>query len=93
MSAARLIEECVEVGEVKLAFAGLGLLPTDGDFERVRSQRIDCRPDHRQLRRPVAGIVGLRAQNQVGVAIDHQGVMATVTNNLRQGYIRSCGPA
>ncbi len=84
MVLARLVEQGVDPGEVEPALLRLDLLPGDRHFQRIGVQLVDRRPDHRQLCRRIAGIVGLRPQHQEGRAVDHQRIAAVMTDKMWQ---------
>jgi len=51
-------------------------------------QILDRGPHFWKRRRPVAGVVGLRAKHQKWRAIDHQGIPAVLLNDTRDGVRR-----
>ena len=84
---ARLGEDCVDLRVVELARFGLELLPVDGCLDRIDVQCFGRGPHLRQRGRPVAGVVGLHAQHQIGRAIHHQGVAAIFLHDAGDGVV------
>ncbi len=82
---ARLGEDRVDLRVVELARLGLELLPVDGRLDRIDVQGLGGGPHLRQRGRPVAGVVGLHAQHQIGRAIHHQCVAAIFLHDAWDG--------
>ena len=80
---AGLFEDRVDDGEVEGAAGWLHLLPVDGDFEGVEAERFGGGPDGVEARGPAAGVVDLRAEEEVGCAVDHECGAAVVLDELR----------
>ena len=76
MVGARLLDHVIDHRVVELALARFQLLPVDGDLQRVDMHGSSHGPQRLQLLRPAAGVGDLRAQHEIGLAIDHQGVAA-----------------
>ena len=77
-------EKLIHDRVVELARLRLELLPIDRDFEGVGLGRLDGRPDPGQHRRPGAGIVALRAEDQERRAVHDQRVTSVFTHQMRQ---------
>ncbi|MCW0417150.1 hypothetical protein NB689_002904 [Xanthomonas sacchari] len=80
---ARLRQKSVDEGEIEAALFRFHLLPGDRHLHRVRPQRADRRPDLRQRRRIVAGVVDLRAKDQERRAVDQQGMPTVGAHQAR----------
>src|SRR5450631_2764193 len=76
MVSARSLYKLINVAEVKVAFLSFDLLPVCWRSDSVCMQSRQRIPHLRQFAWPGARIVNLAAENQVGMAIDHQSVAA-----------------
>ena len=68
---------------VEDAFGWLHLLPVDGDFEGVEAHALGRGPDGCEAVGPAAGVVDLRAEDEVGLAVDHEGRAALLGDEAR----------
>ena len=78
---AGLRENTVDLRVVELTLPGLELLPIDGNLQCIGVQVFNGGPHFWKCRRPVAGVVGLRAKHQKGRTVDHQGIASILLNN------------
>src|SRR5256885_168829 len=79
---ARLRQQSVHHRVVEMSLLGFELLPVDGDLKRVGVQRFNRRPHLAQRCGPRAGVVGLRAEDQVGCAVYEECVAAVLLDDV-----------
>ena len=73
MVLAGLVDDEVDVAEVEFVLRGFDLFPVDGGFDGVDVEGFEGGPGDGKRGGPGAGVVDLRAEEEVGVAIDDEG--------------------
>ena len=84
---ARLLDDGVNDRRVELARFRFELFPIDRNLQRVRVEIINRRPDLGQHRRPAAGIVALRAENQKRCTVHNQRMTSVLRHQMRQRVV------
>ena len=72
----RLLDQGIDEGKIEVAFLRFHLFPGHRNHQGVRVHLLHHRPYIRQGGGVVGRVVGLGREQQVGLAIDHQGVAA-----------------
>ncbi len=87
---AGLGQKRIDHGIIESSLLGFQLFPINGDFDRIDVQEIHRGPNFGQNGGPSAGIVHLRAQDQIRRAVDDEGVSTVLLDDVRNG--RLVGP-
>ena len=82
MLLAAFLEEGIDDGEIELALLGFDLFPVDGHFDGVGVHGFDGAPDAGHHVGPGAGVMGLAAEHEEGLAIDEEGVAAVLGDDF-----------
>jgi hypothetical protein len=83
--AAGLRQQGIQETEIEHALLGLDLLPGDRNLDRIGVHLLDRRPDLGQHGGPVAGVVHLGPQHQIGGAVDHEREMTVTGDQMGRG--------
>src|SRR6185312_1259057 len=80
---ARLFHQFVDDRKIESSRLRFKLFPINRRFDRISVNGFNRRPDLRQYRRPCAGVVDLRSQNQERLAVNHQSIAAIFFDEAR----------